>query len=118
SEKTLITHATTEKAKFLGYAVSIYQVDDKLTSHPHMFAQRRSINGHVRLGIPYGLVNEYAAQYLKKGKTISQPGLLMYSDAHIIDAFQLRFRGIAEYYQYAVDRCRLGSLKNIMQQSL
>lgn len=118
SEKTLITHATTEKAKFLGYAISVYKVDDKLTPHPHMRTSRRSINGHVRLGLPYGLVNEYARDYMRKGKTMSQPGLLMFSDAHIIDTFQARFRGIADYYQYAVDRCRLQSLKHIMQQSL
>ena len=55
---------------------------------------------------------------MRKGKTISLAGLLMYSDAHIIDVFQSRFRGLAEYYQYAVDVSRLGSLKNIMQQSL
>ncbi|MEO0560463.1 MAG: group II intron reverse transcriptase/maturase [Chloroflexota bacterium] len=117
-EKTVITHAATEKARFLGYDISIYQVDDKLTPHRRMKVKRRSINGHVRLGVPYGLVNEYARGYMRKGKTISQAGLLMYSDAHIMDVFQSRFRGIAEYYKYAVDRCRLGSLKGIMQQSL
>lgn len=117
-EKTVITHAATEKARFLGYDISIYQVDDKLTPHPRMKAKRRSINGHVRLGVPYGLVNEYARGYMRKGKTISQAGLLMYSDAHIIDVFQSRFRGVAEYYKYAVDRCHLGRLKGIMQQSL
>jgi len=117
-EKTFITHAATEKARFLGYDISIYQVDDKLTPHPNMPAGRRSINGHVRLGVPYGLVNEYARGYMRKGKTISQSGLLMYSDAHIIDVFQSRFRGIADYYKYAVDRSHLNSLKNIMQQSL
>ncbi|MCK6580827.1 MAG: hypothetical protein L6Q98_22265 [Anaerolineae bacterium] len=118
STKTLITHATSEKAKFLGYDISIYQVNDKLTAHPHMLAQRRSINGHVRLGIPYGLVNEAARDYMRAGKTISQSGILMHSDAHIIDLFQARFRGIAEYYCYAVDRCHLQGLKHIMQQSL
>jgi hypothetical protein len=117
-EKTFITHAATEKARFLGYDISIYQVDDKLTPHPNMPAGRRSINGHVRLGVPYGLVNEYAKGYMRKGKTISQSGLLMYSDAHIIDVFQSRFRGVADYYKYAVDRSHLNSLKNIMQQSL
>jgi group II intron reverse transcriptase/maturase len=117
-EKTFITHAATEKARFLGYDISIYQVDDKLTPHPNMPAGRRSINGHVRLGVPYGLVNEYTKGYMRKGKTISQSGLLMYSDAHIIDVFQSRFRGIADYYKYAVDRSHLNSLKNIMQQSL
>lgn len=117
-EKTFITHAMTQKARFLGYDISIYHVNDKITPHLHMKAGRRSINGHVRLGVPYGLVNKYARGYMRKGKTISLAGLLMHSDAHIIDVFQARFRGLAEYYQYAVDVSHLGSLKNIMQQSL
>jgi group II intron reverse transcriptase/maturase len=117
-EKTFITHPITEKARFLGYDISIYHVNDKITPHLHMKAGRRSINGHVRLGVPYGLVGEYARDYMRKDKTISLSGLLMNSDAHIIDVFQSRFRGLAEYYQYAVDVSRLSSLKNIMQQSL
>lgn len=117
-QKTVITHAKTEKARFLGYDISIYHVDDKLGPHPNMISNRRTINGHVRLGVPNGLVNEYARGYMKDGKSVSLPGLLMHSDAHIIDVFQGRFRGIAEYYQYAVDVHRLASLKNIMQQSL
>src|SRR5262249_29663059 len=32
--------------------------------------------------------------------------------------FQARFRGIANYYQYAADRSHLSKLKGIMQQSL
>jgi hypothetical protein len=43
---------------------------------------------------------------------------MIYSDAHIIDLFQQRFRGIADYYKYAADRRHLSFLKNIMQQSL
>jgi group II intron reverse transcriptase/maturase len=118
TEKTLITHAKTEKARFLGYDISIYHVNDKLSEHPHMHTKRRSINSHVRLGVPYGLAHEYGKRYMRNGKTVSQFGLLMYSDANIIDVFQSRFQGLANYYRYAVDRCRLGSLKNIMQQAL
>ena len=44
--------------------------------------------------------------------------MLGYSDAHIIVTFQLRYRGLAEYYKYAVDRRRLSSLKNVMEISL
>jgi len=117
-QKTLITHAKTEQARFLNYAVSVYHVDDKLSPHPNAPNGRRSINGHVRLGLPEGLIRRYTERYLQNGKTISDTGLLMYSDAHIIDEFQARFRGIAEYYQYAVNRHSLASLKNIMQQSL
>lgn len=117
-QKTLITHAKTQKARFLGYDISIYHVQDKLTGHPHMYSKRRSINSHVRLGVPYGYIQEQGKKYMRNGKTCSAGGLIMFSDAMIIDIFQSRFRGIANYYRYAVDRCRLQGLKNIMQQSL
>lgn len=118
-EKTLITHAKTQKAKFLGYAISIYQSNTKMAEWDRAKkTTARSVNGVVRLGIPFGLTKEYARQYQRNGKSIHQPGLLMYSDAHIIDLFQQRFRGLAEYYKYAVDRHHLSYLKNIMQQSL
>jgi hypothetical protein len=45
-------------------------------------------------------------------------GLLVFSDAHIIDTYQRRFRGLAEYYKYAVDRSKLGRLKHVMEQAL
>jgi group II intron reverse transcriptase/maturase len=118
-DKTLITHAKTQKARFLGYAISIYQSNTKMAQWDRAKKTRaRSINGVVRLGIPYGLTKEYAREYQRKGKSIHQAGLLMYSDAHIIDLFQQRFRGLANYYKYAADRHHLSYLKNIMQQSL
>lgn len=117
-EKTLITHAQTEKARFLGYAVSIYQADDKLTRRTNSKTKGRSINGGVRLGVPYGLTNEKAKQYQENGKVVSERRLLDYSDTHIIDVFQSRFRGIAEYYKYATDRCHLRKLQYIMQIAL
>ena len=46
---------------------------------------------------------------------MSELALLAFSDAHIIHTYQARFRGIAEYYKFAVDRTHLGSLKNVMQ---
>jgi len=42
----------------------------------------------------------------------------MYSDAQIIDHYQLRFRGLAEYYKFATDRSHLIKVKNAMQGSL
>ncbi len=116
--KTLITHAKTEQARFLNYTVNAYLVNDKCTLHPHMLTKRRSINGHVRLGLPDGLIRQHIAPYMRNGKIVSYAGWLMYSDAHIISEFQARFRGIAEYYQYAVNRHSLSGLKNIMQQAL
>jgi len=117
-DKTLITHARTEQARFLNYAISIYQVNDKLSQVSGRKTKRRSINGVVRLGIPHGLVDEKAKRYMRNGKPIHQPGMQFNPDAQIIDIYQTRFRGLAQYYKYATDRHRLGKLKYIMEVSL
>jgi len=117
--KTLITHARTEQARFLGYAISVQQANDKIAQHGSVKHKKlRSVNGTIRLGIPYGLVQERAQRYQRNGKIMQEGQLLMYSDAHIIDTFQSRFRGLAEYYRYAADRNRLNHLKYIMQVAL
>lgn len=117
-EKTLITHARTENARFLNYAVSTYQVNDRLTRRSDNAAQARSINGDIRLSIPHGLIDEHCKRYQRNGKSIHEGALIFLSDAAIIDTYQNRFRGIAEYYKYAVDRHKLGKLKNAMEQAL
>jgi group II intron reverse transcriptase/maturase len=118
STKTLITHAQTEQARFLGYAVSVYKADHKTTRRSDSQTRMRSINGHIRLGVPYGLTTEHAARYQRGGKPVSELPMLAFSDGHIIDTYQQRFRGLAEYYQFAVDRCQLSNLKYVMQVAL
>jgi hypothetical protein len=117
-EKTLITHARTQQARFLGYAISIYHVDHKRTCRGKTRHKMRSINGHVRLGIPERLIRQHAKSYQRKGKANCEARIMFYSDAHIIDTYQKRFRGLAEYYKYAADRHRLGALKHIMETAL
>ncbi len=116
--KTLITHARTQHARFLGYAISVYHRDDKLTVRKGTRTKTRSINGVIRLGIPKGKVDEAAKRYQRNGKPIHEAALLYYSDAQIIDAYQSRYRGLAEYYKYAVDRHRLSKLKYVMEVAL
>jgi group II intron reverse transcriptase/maturase len=115
--KTLITHARTEHALFLGYAISIAHDNSRFTtrrSRNGRLFKARSINSHVRLGIPYRLVKEKAKRYQRNGRPIHEPALLMFSDAQIIEKYQGRFRGLANYYKYAVDRWRLSELKYFM----
>ena len=118
AEKTLITHARTDPAHFLGYAVSTYQEDRCQRYRKGTHSKVRNVNGHIRLGIPYGRVQQFAQVYQSKGKAQAETGLITFSDAHILDTYQKRFRGIAEYYQYAVDRHQLKYLKWVMETSL
>jgi group II intron reverse transcriptase/maturase len=117
-EKTLITHARTEQARFLNYAISINHADDKVAKRATTGLRVRSINGGVRLGIPQGLIHQKAAAYQRHGKPVSEKGLTEWSEAWIIDTYQQRFRGLAEYYKFAVDRSDLGLVKHVMEVAL
>lgn len=116
--KTLITHARTQQAQFLGYAISVQHANDKVTSNRRTGAKPRSVNGGIRLGIPYGLIDQHIQRYMKDGKVRAEYGMIYHSDVHIINAFQQRFRGIANYYKYAVDRTKLRKLEHVMEESL
>lgn len=118
AEKTLITHARTEQARFLNYAISIYHADDKVAKRVTTGIRVRSINGGVRLGIPIGLIHQKAARYQRNGTIMSEKQLTEWSDASIIDTFQQRFRGLAEYYKFAVDRSDLCLVQHVMEVSL
>ena len=118
ASKTLITHSRTEYARFLGYAVSIYHADDKISPREGSLAKTRSINGCLRLGIPYGKVDELCKRYLRGDKPIHEAALLEYSDAEIVNVYQQRYRGVAQYYKYATDRNVLGKLKYVMEVAL
>jgi group II intron reverse transcriptase/maturase len=118
ASKTLITHSRTEHAKFLGYDISVYHADDKISPRTGTLTKTRSVNGCIRLGIPFGKVNELAKRYMRGEKPIHEAGLLAFSDAQIIDVYQQRFRGVAEYYKFATDRKALRKLKYVMEVSL
>ena len=117
-EKTLITHARTEQARFLNYAISIYHTDDKVARRRTTGVRVRSINGGVRLGIPIGLIHQKAARYQRRGKIVGEQQLTEWSDASIIDTYQQRFRGLVEYYKFAVDRGDLCLVKHVMEVAL
>ena len=118
ASKTLITHARTEHARFLGYDISVYHADHKISARNGTLIKTRSINGCIRLGIPYGKVDELARRYMRGEKPIHEAGLLAFSDAQIIDVYQQRFRGVAEYYKFATDLNALRKLKYVMEVSL
>jgi group II intron reverse transcriptase/maturase len=117
-EKTLITHAKTQKARFLGYAVSIYHVNDKLTLNKLSGERTRSINGMVRLGVPKGLVREKIKPFMRNCKVIGSAFLTNLSVAEIVQQYQAEYRGIAEYYKFAVNRNSVQGLFGVMQESL
>jgi hypothetical protein len=97
NEKTLITHATTNRARFLGYDVYMAHGDSQLCN------KRRSINGNPMLSIPPEVVKEWKTRRTRRGKPYHRTELLNNSDYDIVLAYNLEFQGLANYYALAHD---------------
>jgi len=116
-EKTLITHARTGAARFLGYEITTLHSNAKHSKTKAGF-KRRSINGRIGLRVPQAVLTEKRNRYLRGNKAIHRAELLNESDYTIIATYQLEYRGIANYYHCAYNMDALNSLKWTMEQSL
>lgn len=112
-EKTLITHATTGRAKFLGYEIYIAHDDKRYTKNHHRLnkPRRRSINGCPIFCIPRKVIIEWSHHFTKKGKTVQRTSLLRCSDFEIVRTFGIEFQGLANYYSLAHNVSKLYRVK-------
>lgn len=116
-EKTLITHARKEAAKFLGYEMRTLHSDTK-QSLTRGGVKRRSINGKTGLRIPQAVLKEKCDRYQRRGKPYHRAELLNESDYTILATYQLEYRGIVNYYRLAYNLRCLQHLKWVMETSL
>src|SRR4051794_10228333 len=110
--KTLITHAASQAAHFLGYEIKTQHADDKLDQRG-----QRSVNGAIGLFVPRPVIRQRCALYLSKGKP-AQRGLLLDEDFTIVAKYQAEYRGVVQYYLLAQDVFRLGRLRWVMETSM
>lgn len=104
-DKTLITHARTSAARFLGYEISVQHDSTKITSG------RRSVNGVITLKVPRDVIKAKCAPYRKKGKPWQRSRLQNQSDYDIVRIYGAEYRGIVNYYLLARNTWRLGTLR-------
>ena len=86
--KTLITHARSNSARFLGYEVSILHANDK----HHAKLHRRCINGTCGLKVPADVIQRKCAKYMRRGKPIHCAALVNDADYSIIRQYQVEYR--------------------------
>lgn len=116
-EKTLITNATQETAKFLGYEIQSQSCNSKIATRLD-HTKRRSVNGHIALLLPKSVIQKKSAPYLKDGKPIHNSFLMINQDFSIVHDYQTKLRGLYQYYALATNVSQLHNLKWIMEQSL
>jgi hypothetical protein len=112
-EKTLITHARSEKANFLGYEIHCLHANDK-----HDGRGQRCINGSIGLRVPAHIQKDKCAKYMKWGKPIHLPQRTIDSAYSIVSQYQSEFRGIVQYYRMAYNLHTLWKLKRVIEISL
>jgi group II intron reverse transcriptase/maturase len=111
-DKTLITHARTQAAKFLGYEITVLHNDRKVTRG------RRSANGVVSLRVPASVIKAKQAPYLSRGKPERRSQLVNEDDHTIVSTYGAEWRGIVQYYLLAGNVHRLYRLHWVMETSL
>lgn len=121
TEKTLITHATEGKARFLGYDIHTANNNNRLTH-----AQRngraltmRTTNGVILLSVPRDVATAWCARYTRNGKPVHRPLLLDSSDYEIVMTYKREFQGLRSYYALAHNLAtRLSLIQYVCVQSL
>jgi group II intron reverse transcriptase/maturase len=110
--KTLITHATSQAARFLSYEIRTQHADTKITRG------RRAVNGVVGLFVPRDVIRDRCARYMNKGKPAQRGPLLHDEDYTIVAKYGSEYRGFVQYYLLAQDVFRLEKLRWVMETSM
>ena len=112
-EKTLITHATSQAARFLGYELVNQQANDQLDP-----TGRRRVNGRIGLRVPADVIEQHCQAYMRKGKPAHRSFLIHDEDYSIVARYQSEYRGVVEYYILAYNVSHFERLQWVMEWSL
>lgn len=110
--KTLITHAVTQAARFLGYEIRTQMANDRLTRG------QRAANSQLALFVPRDVIRQRCALYMRKGKPETRGLLTRDEDYSIVAKFGSEYRGMVQYYLLAQDVFRLKRLEWVMITSM
>ena len=112
-EKTLVTHATSQAARFLGYELVNQQANDQFDP-----TGRRRVNGRIGLRVPANVIEQHCQAYMHKGKPAHRSFLIHDEDYSIVEQYQSEFRGVVQYYLPASNVSHFGRLRAVMEMSL
>ncbi len=112
-EKTLITHARTGVARFLGYEITVRHAGARKLTRG-----RRSANGSIGLRVPTTVIKAKCAPYMKLGKPECRPKLMNLDDHQIVSIYGAEYRGLVQYYLLAGDVHRLSRVHWVMLTSM
>jgi group II intron reverse transcriptase/maturase len=111
-EKTLITHARSQAARYLGYEITAHH------DHRKGARGRRWTDGFIKLSVPRSVIKAKMAPYMRRGKPAHRPDLINHDDHTIVATFGAQYRGLVQYYLLAGNVYRLNRLEWAMRTSM
>ena len=118
-DKTLITHARTQRARFLGYEISVAGRNHR-TRRPSASDKRnrRSLNGMIVLHVPaVGGQGQVRPVLVARQTRVPEPDGQRHRPRHR-GQIGAEYRGIVQYYLLAGDVFRLHRLRWVMETSM
>ncbi len=104
AEKTLITHARSQAARYLGYEIIVQHNDSKIVGG------LRAVNGKIGLRVPLDVIKARRAPYRGHGKPCHRSAMQNLDDFDIVKTYGAEYRGVVQYYLLANDVWRLDQL--------
>lgn len=110
-EKTLITHLSDRRVRFLGYELAKTREDTRLTPNAHG-VKKRAANGTIQLLIPADVVREKLKPFVRNGKAIHHNARVNAPLLDTLTTYNAEIRGLYNYYCLATDvSTKLGKFK-------
>lgn len=121
-EKTLITHARTNKARFLGYEINLMDADDKVSTVKRHGQRgrhtRRTINQQLFFSVPQEVIKTWLEKVEENKNIRARCELLGLSDYDIITTYEVELQGWINYYSRAHNQEQLKHLRYKWKESL
>jgi len=121
-QKTLITHARSEKARFLNYHINLMDSTNKVsTIKNHAITgthKRRTLNQQLYFSIPADVTQKWLTKVEKRGHSHQRCELLNLSDYDIITTYEVELQGLINYYSRIDNLDQLRHLRYRWKESL
>lgn len=117
-EKTLITHALTERARFLNYEIHLMEENSEVRTRKDK-VKARTINGGLWFSVPEDVIKKWIAKVSKHEKITHRAEFLNVSDYDIISTYEVQLQGLINYYSRAHNIVnRMSYLRHVWEESL
>src|SRR5258708_28224659 len=104
--KTLMRHARSQRARCLGYGITVQHCDAKLTG-----GRQRAASGKAALRGPPDVVKAQCARYRQRGKPWHRSRLQNLDDYDIVRIYGAEYAGVVNYYLLAQNVSHLSTLE-------